>query len=45
MPLAVLLIDWLLCTMLVVAFRALAKIYIIEKEAKHTETKHVIILV
>lgn len=43
MPLAVLLIDWLLCTMLVVAFRALAKIYIIEKEAKHTETKHVII--
>lgn len=44
MPLAVLLIDWLLCTMLVVAFRALAKIYIIEKEAKHTETKHVLIL-
>ena len=43
MPIAVLLIDWLLCTMLVVAFRALAKIYIIEKEAKHTETKHVLI--
>ncbi len=44
LPIPVLIIDFMLCGFLIVSTRALAKLYIINKETLHTETKHVLIL-
>jgi FlaA1/EpsC-like NDP-sugar epimerase len=44
LPIPVLIIDFMLCGFLIVSTRALAKLYIINKESVHTETKHVLIL-
>jgi FlaA1/EpsC-like NDP-sugar epimerase len=44
LPIPVLIIDFMLCGFLIVSTRALAKLYIINKESVHTETKNVLIL-
>ena len=44
LPIPVLFIDFILCGFFIVSARALAKLYIINKESVHTETKHVLIL-